>query len=420
MQYSKLSAALTAPLLLAAGVTLWVSPQGRTLVSTMLLSAIGEQGNKSEAGHAGHAHGREEPHGPEGTITLTAAQIERARINLAKADKGNIARTLTVPGTIVPDPDRIGRVAAKVIGTVAELRKRLGAPVTKGEVIAVLESREVADAKSEYLAALVNFDLQKMLFERAQTLWDGKIIPETQFLRSRTTYTEARLRLDTTRQKLSALDLDEAEVEALPRQPITALRHKEIRAPLSGRIVERKVDLGAPVGGEGQEKEIYVIADLSSVWVDLSVPTSELASIKEGRSVAISTRGHDKTTIGEIVFVSPLLNAETRAARAVAMVDNSELTWRPGAFVVARVTIEEQQVDLRVPRSALQTIGGEQVVFVRTPEGFEKREVVLGRGDDEHVEVVFGLDVGEEIAVTGTFVLKAELGKSEADHGHVH
>jgi cobalt-zinc-cadmium efflux system membrane fusion protein len=258
------------------------------------------------------------------------------------------------------------------------------------------------------------------LFERAQTLWDGKIIPETQFLRSRTTYTEARLRLDTTRQKLSALDLDEAEVEALPRQPITALRHKEIRAPLSGRIVERKVDLGAPVGGEGQEKEIYVIADLSSVWVDLSVPTSELASIKEGRSVAISTRGHDKTTIGEIVFVSPLLNAETRAARAVAMVDNSELTWRPGAFVVARVTIEEQQVDLRVPRSALQTIGGEQVVFVRTPEGFEKREVVLGRGDDEHVEVVFGLDVGEEIAVTGTFVLKAELGKSEADHGHVH
>ena len=75
-------------------------------------------------------------------------------------------------------------------------------------------------------------------------------------------------------------------------------------------------------------------------------------------------------------------------------------------------------MDVLVPRAAVQEIGGESVVFVRTPEGFEKREVVLGRGDQDGVEVVFGLDPGERYAAANTFVLKAELGKSEAEHSH--
>ena len=75
-------------------------------------------------------------------------------------------------------------------------------------------------------------------------------------------------------------------------------------------------------------------------------------------------------------------------------------------------------MDVLVPRAAVQEIGGESVVFVRTPDGFAKREVVLGRGDREGVEVVFGLDEGERYAAANTFVLKAELGKSEAEHAH--
>ena len=75
-------------------------------------------------------------------------------------------------------------------------------------------------------------------------------------------------------------------------------------------------------------------------------------------------------------------------------------------------------MDVLVPRAAVQEIGGESVVFVRTPEGFEKRKSVLGRGDQDGVEVVFGLDPGERYAAANTFVLKAELGKSEAEHSH--
>jgi cobalt-zinc-cadmium efflux system membrane fusion protein len=115
-------------------------------------------------------------------IKMPPERIEAAKINVAPVGRGALTRKLTVPGTIIPNADRVARVPAKVVGTVAELRKRLGDPVKQGEVVAVLNSREVADAKSEYLTASVNFDLQKTMFERAQVLWDKRGSAEQQYL----------------------------------------------------------------------------------------------------------------------------------------------------------------------------------------------------------------------------------------------
>lgn len=381
----------------------------------------GSKGKGDGHGHGAGGHGGEEhEEGPEGVIKMSPEQVAAAKIDVAPVDKGTLARRITAPGTVAPDADRIAHVAAKVVGTVAELNKRLGDTVAKGQVVAVLESREVAEAKSDHLAALVNLDLQKTLFEREQALWDKRISPEQQFLRARTTFTEAQLRVDLARQKLSALNVSDGEIAALSRQSGTGLQRYEVRSPIAGRVVERRVDLGAPVGGEGQEKELYVIADLSTVWIELAVPTADLDAIKDGQPITVATgsNGTAKVSNGKIVFISPILNPETRSARVIAAVDNQDLTWRPGSYVTAQVTVEETSVDLRVPRSALQAIGGEQVVFVRTAEGFEKRDVVLGKGDEQSVEVVFGLDPGESVAVTNSFVLKAELGKSEAEHAH--
>jgi len=118
---------------------------------------------------------------------------------------------------------------------------------------------------------------------------------------------------------------------------------------------------------------------------------------------------------GKIVFISPLLDKETRSARVMAEIGNSEGKWRPGSFVTAAIAIEEQPVSLIVPTSAIQTIDSEKVVFVRKPEGFERRQVVLGRSDERLAEVVTGLQPGDIVAVTNTFSLKAELLKTLAE-----
>ncbi|WP_371827022.1 efflux RND transporter periplasmic adaptor subunit [Microvirga sp. VF16] len=387
-------------------------------------------------GH-GHEHGDEHgaggQEGPEGVVQMTPERVAAAKIEVATIDKGVLARRLTVPGSVIPDPDRIAHIAARVVGTVAELNKRLGDIVAKGETIAVLDSREVAEARSELLSALVNLELQTTLFEREQSLWDKKISAEQQYLKVRNSFAEAQLRVDLAHQKLTALGLSDKEIAAVgsPVAPVkqasfgpqvatrpNKLQRYELRSPIAGRVVERRVDLGAPVGGEDQEKEVYVIADLSSVWVELSIPTGDLPQVREGQAVQIITTHDGPSAEARIVFVSPLLNQDTRSARVIASLDNKDLTWRPGSYVTAHITVEEQPVNLRLPRSALQTINGEQVVFVRTEAGFEKREVVLGKGDDTSVEVTSGLDPGEQVAVANTFVLKAELGKAEAEHSH--
>lgn len=415
-----------------------VSTSIRGLAGLTPVSAAADGTTKPDAhghGAGGHAEGGKEE--AEGKIKLSAAQIEAARIVVAPSGPGTLGLHVVVPGVVQPDPDRMARVAGRVVGTVAELRKRLGDTVEKGEVVAIIDSREVAEAKSEYFAARTNLELQQTLFEREQSLWDKRISAEMQFLRARTTLTETQLRGELAVQKLQALGLGEDEIGALERRteavrtasaapnggapskqvPVSGLQRYTVRSPISGQVVERLVNLGAPMGGEGENKELYVVADLSSVWIELAVPTGDLKSIRQGQSVTISS-GDGPGSHGRIAFVSPILNPETRSARVIASVDNEGMVWRPGSYVTAKVTTSEEKVDLRLAKAALQTMGGEQVVFVRTPDGFEKREVATGKSDDAFVEIVFGLDPGEEVAVANSFLLKAELGKAEAEHAH--
>jgi len=323
---------------------------------------------------------------------------------------------MTVPALVSSDPDRVGRVAAKVAGTVAELRKKLGDPVQKDEVVAILDSREVADAKSEYLAALMNYNLQNELFQREKGLFEKKITAEQVFLRARTTFSEAKLRLDVARQKLAALDLSENEIALLPKQPVAELRRKEIRAPVAGRVVERRVSLGQPVGGEGQEKELFRLVDLSVVEAELSVGQADLSNIKENQPVRIATpdgAGRD----GRVTYAPRVLDQGTQSGSVLASFDNADGALRPGAMLTAKIDLAKAHVRMAVPRAAIQTTDGEPSVFVRVPDGFVRRKVDVGASDDEVTEVISGIEPGDTIAVGNTFALKAELGKSSLDTG---
>ncbi len=195
--------------------------------------------------------GESRPEGAEAqpvSIKLTDDQIEAAGIELAPVQDGTLARRIVVPGTIVLHPDRIARVSVRLSATVAELRKGLGDRVAKGEVLAVLDSREVANAKSEYLAARLTSDLSKDLYDRDKEMWDRRVMAEQQVLRSRNALAQARMNVDIARQKLFAIGLTEQEIAALPQQPEASLRLQDVQSPMSGRIVDRKVDLGAAVG----------------------------------------------------------------------------------------------------------------------------------------------------------------------------
>jgi cobalt-zinc-cadmium efflux system membrane fusion protein len=391
-------------------------------------SGHGDHAAEAEGQHEENKHSHAEAHGAhgegeeeaDGRIQMNSEQIDDAKIVVKPAEAGLVSKRLRVAGTIIPDRKRVGRVPSKVVGTVVELKKRLGDQVLAGEVIAILDSREVADTKSEYIAALVNFRLQDTLYQREKTLWEKQVSSEQRLLRAQATYQETIVRRDVARQKLSALGVSDEAVGMLSdsKQSPAALERYEIKAPIGGRIVEQLVDIGTPMGGEGQAHELYAIADLSTVWIELTVSTQDLPQIKEGQRLTIEANHTDSRSAGRIIFTSPMLNQDTRSARVIATVDNSDGVWRPGSFVMAEVAVAESKADVVIPKAAIQNIKGENRVFVRTADGFEARQITVGNDDGNSVEIVSGLKAGEPIATANTFLLKAELGKSEAEHAH--
>lgn len=376
----------------------------------------GEQNSPEHAATDRHSHEeKDEGHAKEGAITLDKEQIELAGIKVADASEGALSRSVTVPGNIFANADSQQFVVGKIAGVLVDVRKRLGDSVVKGDVLALIEGREIAETKTEYLAAARASELAATVLQRERGLWEKRVSAEQDLQQARANAQEARIRLELARQKLSAIGLHEKEIGILAQAATPQLRVLEIRSPINGRVIDRKTDLGSAVR---PDSELFVIADLSTVWVEMAFSTADISLIREGQKVTVANTGNGAKSEGQIVFLNPMISRRTRMARAVALLENTDLRWRPGDFVSATIETDGQRANVLVPRTALQTVEGKQVIFVRTAEGFEKREVVLGRIGVDTAEVIAGLAPGEKIAVSNTFVLKAELGKNDAEHAH--
>jgi len=196
-----------------------------------------------------------------------------------------------------------------------------------------------------------------------------------------------------------------------------SLSDYELKTLLSGTVIGKHITRGEAVTRDSQA---FIIADLSDVWIELSVYQRDLARVRTGQRVSISS-GHDfPEREGEISYVSPVVDEHTRTALARVVMDNASGAWRPGMFVTGRVALQSVDVAVAIPLTAIQTVGDRTTVFVQDDDGFEPRRVELGRRSATLVEVVSGLARGERYVASGGFILKAELGRSELGHGHAH
>ena len=186
----------------------------------------------------------------------------------------------------------------------------------------------------------------------------------------------------------------------------------EVRTLIDGIVLTRHLTRGEAVD---RERQAFVIADLSNVWVELSVYQRDLARVEVGQAVRVHTVEDGPSAEGVVSYITPALDPETRTATARVVLANPGRRWLPGMFVAGR-TLGGGEVAAAIPRQAVQLLAGRSVVFVETGEGFAPRPIRLGLEGETLIEVVGGLSVGERIAVTNTFLLKAELSKAEAEH----
>lgn len=190
-----------------------------------------------------------------------------------------------------------------------------------------------------------------------------------------------------------------------------SLRSYEIKSEIAGTVIKKDIALGEFAKNEDT---IFSIADLSSVWVDLSVFRQDFARLQTGQSVWIHPGDDAESIETKVAYISPFGTEGTQTMLARCVVPNPKGDLRPGLFVTAEVATGETDAPVTVRLAAIQTLKEKTVVFVEDGDVFVAREVELGAKDTERVEILSGLLPGDKYVSDNSFILKAEIGKSEA------
>jgi len=368
-------------------------------------NAKGEQAEKAEKGEAverGEAAEKEggEAEAKEDFVALSDQQIKAAGIEVMPV-RQSFAGAVEAPAVIAADPKHAAVVSSAVGGRVVEIRRNLGDPVARGDVLAVIESRDVAQLRADVEIAKRQYELSQANFAREERLYGEKVTSRQEFEIARNAAQEARTRLRLAEQQLAAAGASSGG----------QLNRLMLRSPIKGNVTARQIALGDIVAPDAH---LFEVADLNELTAELSLSPDDAARIAVGTTVDVSTDG--RTGTGRITHVSRVLDPATRQVRAIARLSNGRGAWRIGETVRASIALEGSAggTQLAIPRTAVQTVEDRPSVFVRARDGFAIKHVVLGGNAAGYVKVMGGLEGNEQIAVSNTYLLKAEHGKGEA------
>lgn len=397
-----LLAAVAISSLLAAGAGALI---GRSLLAPKPEAAAAAKPDEHEEGEAPHAEG-EEAAGKkeeEGHIAMNAERLAASGIRLETLAAGGLGAGIVAQASVIASPDGAATLAARADGAVVRINKRLGDAVAAGETLASIESRDASTISSERAAAAAKATAARQAFAREKRLFEAKI---------------------TARQDLEAAQAEVAIAEAELRRATSAGaaagvsangRYVTVSSPISGRITAAPAVLGSYVTAG---TELFRIADPRKIEVQASLPAADAARIAPGdRAMIEAAQG----TIPAVVrSITPGVDVESRAATAILTVNAGQVGLVPGQALRARIVPRGASGADRfsVPDESVQSVEGANTVFVWAKDGFTARPVTIGRRGGGRVEILSGVKAGEQIAGQGAFLLKAELGKGEAEHGH--
>lgn len=397
-------------------------------------SATGTDAHADE--HDGHQHGQEE-HG--GEVKLTSDAIARYGVKVETASLWKLQPAFMAPARVAFNAETMAHVGSPLPGRVVELAVRLGDKVQKGDVLLQVESPQLGEAQNEFLqkriqaqTAVPAVDLAKNALDRATRLYNenrGIALDEVQkreaeYRSALAGQKSAESAVIAAENKLHLLGMDQPAVDRLVESGEVQSRFA-IRAPVLGTVVEREVTLGELVGPE--KEALLVIADTENVWVLADVPEARLASVVMGAAAWLKTGGpQSHKHEGSVSYIAPLVDARTRTAQVRIAVKCEHGTLWPGMFVQVEITaVDRDNPDpapvIAVPEEAIQTIERRSVIFVPVPNEentFIQRAVSVDKPASGLVPIHSGLVEGERYVASGSFILKAELGKGSAAHEH--
>ena len=349
-------------------------------------------------------------HGASGQVVLTAEELQTAGIKVEPIQAQAMIDQVVLTATIRANQDRIAHVAPRVSARIVKVNANLGDSVKKGQTLALLDSIELGEAHSAYRQAQSQLALAKSDFERAQRLKADEIIPEKDYLRARSEFEKARATFQSSNDKLRLLDAAHQESEQGPASIFS------VYAPFAGTVIEKHAILGELAL---PDKQIFIVADLSSLWIEANLFEKDLARVRIGAPATVSVSAYPGEVFkGRLTYISSTVDKETRAVPARVEVPNLDGRLKPEMFATASIDTAATTKALFLPPEAVLLVNGQPTVFVQEAGGFEPRAIELGDKVGGRVVVRSGVKEGEQIVVAGAYALKARMLKAQIGDAH--
>lgn len=465
----------------------WLALLARILLALFLISSAPfgcnrpSQEQKAPARatteHREEAHGEHEggpghaPDEPAGLIHVDEATQSLMKLATEQVAVGDMPAVITAPATISPNMNYTAKVGSKVKGRAVKVFVNPGDDVKAGQALALLSSSEVGEARSsllqakarmelaqanldrqrsqqaqaEILQAKARMELTQKALERQRRLYENKISAKKELEAAEAEYEGARAEYEYVKgihfeREVHAREAELAAARAdyeRAKQALLIMGLKphelsdevsssySICAPISGVVIERKVNVGELVD---ENTDLFTIMDLSCVWVFAEIYENLLPQVKLRQEVRLTVLPYpDQTFKGRICYISSVVDPHTRTVRIRADLENESLLLKPEMFGEVQIITGVKKKVISVPEKSVVDEEGEKAVFVKVGHGFLKRMVEVGTKFEGRVEIASGLGEEEEVVTTGAFQLRAQAMKgagvagTHAEHeGHEH
>ena len=390
------------------------------LITVLVSLVIWLSSKKTESEGHGHDEGNaehsdedssEEGHAEEGEIQLTSQQMVEQGLKVAVASTGLVEKLTTLPGKLVVNTDQQAHISPNFSGHVEQVNVALGQSVQKGQTLAVLIVPELIDQQANLRMAQVNLDLARKDYQREQQLWSQGISAKQDYQRAENAYRQAQITVQSSQARLNALGASGNNNGRFL-----------IKAPISGVISQKDIVVGENVQLADQ---LFVIENLKDLWLEFNLPNTSNIQLQVGQILNFKTNGSDQNYQAKVQTLNPQADLQTGRLQVRAKVTTQADVLRPNVLVNVFVTDAQAKTALRVQKKALQQVEGKPVVFVIESEEkglvhlkAQPIEVGVSSQDGQWLEVISGLTEGQKYIADGSFLLKSELEKDEAGHGH--
>lgn len=344
--------------------------------------------------------------GEEGAIHLTPEESQRGGIALKEVRKETVQDQLILTANIVANQDRLAHVTPRVEGKLSKVIANLGDSVNSGSTLAEIDSIQMGEARAQYRSAQSELSLAKANFERIDRLFKEEVVPQKQWLESKSAYERATFAA-------------RAESERLRMYGGLAQQNGStyiVTAPFKGIVIEKNAVMGELAK---PADIIFTIADISTVWIEANVAENELSKLAIGKEATVSVTAYPGEVFkGKVGYISNTVDRDTRTVKARIELPNPEGKLRIDMYARASLSMSGSKDAMIVPKEALVIIQGQNTVYVTKNDAYEARAVKLGDRLTDSVVVTSGLSTGEQVVIKGAYALKSRQLKSQISDEH--